>query len=162
MNGGGGGAAAPGAERVAGAADDFQAVQVAAAGPGLQQRAEGGRGDQAGFVLAVGQPELPPVPVAGDLHEGGGAGRVADLLDPVPGLQAVLDADVDHGPAFGEAQVLQGDAGQLAGGAVGAVGAQHGCPGEGLQVLADASVHPGGGCGARAGGSGADGAGRGL
>ena len=77
-----------GAEGVGRAADDLQAVQVAAPGPGPQQLAEGGRGDQVGFVLAVAQPELPAVPVAGDLHEGGGAGGVADLLDAVPGVQA--------------------------------------------------------------------------
>ena len=77
-----------GAEGVGRAADDLQAVQVAAPGPRAQQGAEGGRGDQVGFVLAVAQPELPAVPVAGDLHEGGGAGRVADLLHAVPGVQA--------------------------------------------------------------------------
>ena len=43
----------PGPEGVTGAADDFHAVQVVAAGPGPQQPAQGGRGDQAGFVLAV-------------------------------------------------------------------------------------------------------------
>ena len=78
----------PGPEGVAGAADDLQAGQVTAPGPGPQQGAEGGRGDQVGFVLAVAQLELPAVPVAGDVHEGGGPGRVADLLHAVPGVQA--------------------------------------------------------------------------
>src|ERR1019366_9250760 len=56
----------PGPEGVAGGADDLQAGQVVASGPGPQQLAEGLGGDQAGFVFAVEQPELPPVPVAGD------------------------------------------------------------------------------------------------
>ena len=131
-----------GAEGVGRGADDLQAVQVAAPGPGPQQLAEGGRGDQAGFVLAVAQPELPAVPVAGDLHEGGGAGGVADLLHAVPGVQAGPGLDVDHEPAFGEAQVVHGDPGQLADGAVGAVAAQHDRPGERLRVPGDAGVHP--------------------
>ena len=39
----------PGPEGVGRAADDLKAVQVAAPGPGPQQLAEGGRGDQAGL-----------------------------------------------------------------------------------------------------------------
>jgi hypothetical protein len=131
-----------GPEGVGRAADDLQAVQVAAPGPGPQQGAEGGRGDQAGFVFAVAQPELPAVPVAGDLHEGGGAGGVADLLDAVPGVQAVLGLDVDHEPAFGEAEVVHGDPGQPADRAVGAVASQHDRPGERLRFPGDAGVHP--------------------
>ena len=124
----------PGAEGVAGAADDLQAGQVAASGPGPQQRAEGLRGDQVGFVLAVAQLELPAVPVAGDLHEGGGPGGVADLLHAVPGVQAALGPDVDDEPALGEAQVLHGDPGQLPDRAVGAVAAQHDRAGERLRL----------------------------
>ena len=131
-----------GAEGVGRAADDLQAVQVAAPGPGRSSGAEGGRGDQVGFVLAVAQPELPAVPVAGDLHEGGGAGGVADLLHAVPGVQAGLGLDVDHEPALGEAEVLHGDPGQLADRAVGAVAAQHDPAGERLRLPGDAGVHP--------------------
>ena len=119
---------------------------------GCSSRAEGGRGDQAGFVLAVEQPELPPVPVAGDLHERGSPGRVADLLHAVPGIKAVLGLDVDHEPAFGEAKVLHGDPGQLPDGAVGAVAAQHDPPGERPRLPGDAGVHPDRGRGERAGG----------
>ena len=86
----------------------------------------------------------------------------SQICSPVPDLQAVLDADVDHEPAFGEAQVLHGDAGQLADGAVGAVAAQHGRPGERLQVLADASMHPDRVRSARADGARAHGAGGAL
>src|SRR5271165_574868 len=68
-------------------------------------------------------------------HEGGGPGRVADLLHPVPGVQAVPGLDVDDQPAFGEAQVLHGDPGQLPDRAVGAVAAQHDPPGEGLRAV---------------------------
>ena len=132
----------PGPERIGGGADDLQAGQVGAPGPGPQQLAEGGRGDQAGFVLAVEQPELPAVPVAGDLHEGGGPGRVADLLHAVPGVQAGLGPDVDHEPALGEAQVVHGDPGQLPDRAAGAVTAQHEPAGERLQVSGDAGVYP--------------------
>src|SRR6185312_469801 len=132
----------PGPERVADAADDLQAIQVAAPGPRAQQGAEGGRGDQVGFVLAVAQLELPAVPVAGDVHEGGGPGRVTDLLHPIPGIQAGLGLDVDHEPALGEAQVLHADPGQLADRAVGAVAAQHDPAGERLRLAGDAGVYP--------------------
>ena len=142
----------PGAEGVTSGADDLQAGQVAAPGPRAQQGAEGGWGDQAGFVLAVQQPEFPAVPVAGDVHEGGGPGGVADLLHAVPGVQAVLGLDVDHQPVLGEAQVLHGDPGQVPDGAVGAVAAQHDPAGERLRLAADAGVDPDRGRGERAGG----------
>ncbi len=64
-----------------------------------------------GFVLAIEQPELPAVPVAGDVHEGGGPGGVADLLHAVPGVEVVPGADVDHEPPFAEAEVVHGDPG---------------------------------------------------
>src|SRR6266545_247742 len=68
-----------GPEGVDRAAGDLQPGEVGPAGPGLEQPAEGG--DEVRLVLTVAQLELPPVPVGGDVHEGGGAGRIADLLD---------------------------------------------------------------------------------
>src|SRR5439155_1978399 len=106
----------PGPEGVHRAADDLQPGEVGPPGPGLQQPAE--HGDEIGLVLAVAQLELPPVPVAGDVHEGGGPGGVAHLLDTVPGGERGAGADVDDQPAFGEPQVLHAHAEQAANGAV--------------------------------------------
>jgi hypothetical protein len=132
----------PGAEGVAGTADDFQAGQVAATGPGPQQPGEGVRRDQACFVLAVAQLELPAVLVPGYLHEGGGPGGVTDLLHAVPGIQAGAGADVDDQPSFGEAEIVHGDADQFPYGAAGAVAAQHCRPGERPRNPGDTSMHP--------------------
>jgi hypothetical protein len=103
----------PGTEGVGRAADDLHAAQVAAPGPGSEQFAERLRGDQAGFVLAVPQLKLPAVPVAGDLHEGGGPGGVADLLHAIPRVKAGIGPYVDDQPSFGKPQVFHGDPGQL-------------------------------------------------
>jgi len=56
------------------------------------------------------------------VHEGGGAGRVAHLLDAVPGIERRRGADVDDQPAFGEPQVLHAHAHLPPDGAVGAGG----------------------------------------
>ena len=142
----------PGAEGVAGAPGDLQAGQVVAAGPGPEQRAEGGGGTQRGFVLAVEQPELPAVAVAGDLHERGGPRGVADLLHAVPGIKAGLGPDVDDKPSFGEPKVVHGNPGQLPDRAVRAVAAQHHLPGEGPRLLGDEGADLRRGPGERAGG----------
>jgi hypothetical protein len=134
----------PRAERVGGAADEFEPVEVAAPGPWSEQPPERPGVGQVGLVLAVAQLELPPVPVPGDVHEGGGAVRVADLLDPVPGVQGAGDAGVDNQPAFGEPQVPHGHAEQAPDGAVGAVAAEHQTTGEGLAgaVPNEAGTYP--------------------
>jgi len=144
----------PGAEGVAGGADDLQAGQVAAPGPRPQQPAEGVRGGQGGFVLAVAQLEFPAVAVAGDLHEGGGPGGVADLLRAIPGIEGGRGAYVDDQPSFGKPEVIHGDAGQLPYGAAGAVAAQHHGSGERHRLAGgEAGVHPNWGRGERAEGA---------
>ena len=120
----------PGAEGVAGAADDLQPGQVVLPGPGPQQPAEGLRGDQAGLVLAVVQLELPAVAVAGDVHEGGGPGGVADLFHAVPGVEPATDPDVNDQPPLGEPEVFHGDPGQVPDRAPRAVAAQYQASGE--------------------------------
>src|SRR4029453_4685294 len=125
-------------ERVHRAADDLQPGEVGLAGPGLEQRAEGG--NEVGLVLTVAELELPPVPVAGDVHEGGGTGRAAYLPDPLPRAQRGRGPDVDDQPAFGEPQVLHVDADQPPDGAVGAVAAEYQAAGEGAGGLVGHSV----------------------
>ena len=143
----------PGPEGVGGGTGDLQAVQVPAPGPGFQEPAQGVGGGHASFVLAVVQLELPPVAVAGDLHEGGRLRGVADLLHAVPGVQGRIGADVDDEPALGEPEVVHGDSGQLADRAVGAVAAQHVAAGECLlgRLTVEARAHLDRGAGDRAG-----------
>src|SRR5579864_8869882 len=121
----------PGAKCITRIADNLQSVQVAACGPWLQEPSQCFRTDQVSLVLTVvAQLELPTVAVTSDLHEGGGASRVADLLDTIPRLQRPPGTDVDHEPPFGEAEVFHGDARELSDRAVGAVTPQHERAGE--------------------------------
>jgi hypothetical protein len=88
---------------------------------GDQQRRE----VDVGRALAVGQPELDPVPVTGDRHGGGRAAGVADLLDAGPAPQRPVGHQVDDQPALGRPEVAHLGADQPAHGAVRPVAAQH-------------------------------------
>ena len=74
--------------------------------------------------LAGEQHELPAAALAAHRDEGGGPGRVADLLHEAREVDRAGEHGVDHQPRLVELQVLAGDAELLAHEAPGAVGAE--------------------------------------
>ena len=93
-----------GAEGVLGDPHEAQLRRVEVVRPGPQQRQQRVQVRVVAHGLAVAQAELPAVAGRPDPHVGGGPGRVADLVDAVPGVEVRRGVDVDDEPALLEPQ----------------------------------------------------------
>ncbi len=94
--------------------------------PWRQKPQEAGAVGRRLFGVLLAEAKLPAVAVFAYAHVGGGSGRIADLVDTLPGREGHGAADVDDEPVLRPAQEEVAGADGLAGRARGAVTPQHG------------------------------------